>query len=64
MSSRSLAPEHSPPRYRVDGGPGNDNIFAVGRRPTTIRCGSGFDTVELADKDRAAKDCERRIPRR
>jgi hypothetical protein len=57
-----VMPVYAPPE--IDGGPGNDEIHAVARRRTTIRCGPGLDSVQLSRKDKAAKDCEQRVRRR
>jgi Ca2+-binding RTX toxin-like protein len=45
-------------RDTLDGGPGNDRIFAVDGAVDTVRCGSGKDVVTADRVDKVARDCE------
>jgi N-acetylglucosamine-6-sulfatase len=45
-------------RDRLSGNSGNDTIYAADGRPDVIRCGPGFDTVQVDRRDRVSL-CER-----
>lgn len=45
---------------RIYGGPGQDRLSDLNRRPDLLRCGPGFDEAARERRDRPAADCEKR----